>query len=360
MTPMAPIDALFKMVAIRFSGLLVILFMSGAGLIYGQAFKEQNEISISPGNVSLRYVISYPSTAISPSAFLVMGFPDPPLKGNQAVLSLKESLKKSLLNNNIAIIEYTQSSKIDNHDPVGIIQNHKLHLETLINYIHQQEIMPKGSRLLGLGYGLLGSGMIQLAAQSPDKISNLILFDSPILPPLETILFELKTQPKAEKYSDLVWLQYQDMWQVILEICKRESNESAFKEQVNHVVENHLSWLDPGIVKDFGIQKKQILEEAWKYQSDSWKEYFNFDPLEHLSLIDSPVMIYFGKDVHPILANAHIEALDQMIFYLDKTNITVIKEELSKSSGHGSVEASTKKILDWVTQVLSKQNMYAD
>jgi len=348
--------------------LSLVIFYSWCLLIVGvsrelgaQTYTEQGEIALSHDKSKFKYFIQYPSAQTPPQRYLLMCVSD--IQVNKASLdqSILESFTSELLQQNIAIVAYELSVNTSSKDPGDLVIIHYTYLQALLQFLAVNNTVTSESQWVGFGYGIAGQGLIKMAAENPEKFTGVILMDSQILTPMESILAEIQTEIKKNKYTPKANLQYLDMWRVILQVCKREGTEADWKEQVGHIVENHLQWLDPQMVKDLNIQKKNIIEKAGKYSSSSWKSYFSFDPLEHLSLIEFPILVYYSSSYNAELSSLNKAALEEMIFYLDKTMFTVVIEnEESQSKPLKSNALAIKELIAWVLAAPQRQYSESD
>lgn len=338
-----------------------LLKLGDSTKLVAQDYTEQGEIALGHNKGRFKYSIQYPSAQIPPQRYLLMCVSDNQTNKTLAGQSVLESLASQLLQQNTAIVAYKLSGNSNTLDPGDLVISHYAHVHALLQFLKDSNIIPAESQWIGIGYGIAGHGLIKMAAENPEKFTGVILMDSQILTPMESVLADLQAEIKNNLYTPQAKLQYIDMWRVILQVCKREGTEAGWKEQVGHIVDNHLQWLDPQMVKDLNIHKKNIIEIAGRYNSSSWKSYFSFDPLEHLSLFEFPTLVYYSPSYNPELSSLDKAALEEMIFYLDKTMFTVVIEKMeSHSDSIIGNDLTIKELIAWVLAARQRKHSESD
>jgi len=271
-----------------------------------------------------------------------------PLPQELMTKEARNQLKQDFLQKGIAVLEYqsnpNQTGSNVNRYTVAeatIILRPIYALAAKHPNIHSQHI-----GLLGFGEGALVAA--KMAADQPE-VGFLCFVNLPTLTKDKIILLQvydslshhIAQQETIDKYIDLL--------HVIIEISKREPNESQWSEQINHLLDNHLSWFSAEEKKALQLDKKKLKAIASGFYNSNMQYAYAYDPLEDLSMLEQPVLALYPRQNRTSEFSA--EALEEMVFILDRSQFSIVVD-LSQKEGYQKDPTPKSFVLDWVTSIL--------
>ena len=159
------------------------------------------------------------------------------------------------------------------------------------------------------------------------EIDFLIVLQPKMITGEQLIIESIKSSLLAKGLNEQEIMALTDIVYILIEIVKRETEAKAIKDQINHVFDNHQNYLNS--------KEKKALKEVtgnatdWSkiYQDPIKRRALLYDPLEDLSLLDLPICLLFDETEENAYQLRNLEAVSNMAFILDKSNITIIQKE---------------------------------